>query len=429
MAFTSQYPKGTKDKALALLASGKRMLDVSKNLGIPYKTLYAWETKAERHVRGVPYPEDVKRKAVAMVRGGKSQGQVAKELGIAQPTVGQWCRAVGIHIGRRTTGKHSTPEMRKAAMVMTGEAPVQHPKHAEVIALLKQGRTPTEISAKTGVHRTTIADWGVQVGVYARKQPRGGRQKRGVDVRVDSRIYSDQMKERAFKLLGEGRSLTDVAREVGAVTRTVAAWVKAAGKGDLGRERRAYDREFQIAAVARAAEVGLTAASHELGISSSMLTRWRAKYKRAMRQAKKAGLVVQTRDRVIPELPADWGYEGGLPQPRVLMSPKDMARLAMQQEEKPPVKVSLKMLAMAMAALPPRSIDLAVKLIVEDADALQRVEMGNLRVEIDDPGLIVSITRVLLEWLGDRALPPPPLGVVDSKVHDAASGLEVEVGG
>lgn len=181
------YSNETKQRAINLATSGSTCKEIANSLGVPYTTVNSWLRKAGKTERRKKYslaahlgavrdlkkglsirnvainrqlphhyvyklakevaeshcqhPAELKRAAIEKYKGGARITDIAKELDVPVSTVSSWLALL------------RTPRPKP-----TGT-------REQVIQLIRQGCTYTEVTAQTGFTRATIEKWMKDEGV------------------------------------------------------------------------------------------------------------------------------------------------------------------------------------------------------------------------------------------------------------------------
>ena len=196
-----------KKEAIHLVGEGRSFADVAKELNISSSSVSDW-IRAEEQRTGQKIPRqkhsstlEQKREAIRLIGEGRSFADVARELNISSSSVSGWIRAE-----EQRTGQNISPQKHCFTLEQKREA----------IRLVGEGRSFADVARELNTTSVSVRDW-----VRAEEQ-RTGRQ---IAPRTH-RITLEQKRE-AIRLVGEGRSFADVARELNISSSSVSYWVQA----------------------------------------------------------------------------------------------------------------------------------------------------------------------------------------------------------
>lgn len=127
-----RYPKHYRERARAIAATGKTVREVSREMGIPYPTVWRWTTGGEFVSLSGDTPEEVKAEALRCYANGEAAGPIAARSGVCVETVYRWAVAAEVNRGPRRKitweeafaayREHGTYEAAGAALGVRGSS-------------------------------------------------------------------------------------------------------------------------------------------------------------------------------------------------------------------------------------------------------------------------------------------------------------------
>ncbi len=191
---SQKYSNKIKLECISLVKEGKSYVEVGKLFKIPPSTVRGWAKDAgfDSGVKSnTKYSDEIKSECIALVKGGKSYVEVGKLLGPSPTVIGLWARNAGFDSGVKSNTKYSD-EIK-----------------SECIALMKEGKTNSEINKLLGPSTRTLQQWKRKAGLIGEYS--GSSKKR---------ITNDQIND-IIDLIREGYPLGEIIKITGVGGQTI----------------------------------------------------------------------------------------------------------------------------------------------------------------------------------------------------------------
>ena len=140
-----------------------------------------------------------KAEAVQLVREGQSAAEVARKLNTNRKNVERWVRAEEQRTGQQIVQPHFTPKQK-----------------AEAIRLARETQNFAEVARKLNINRKNVERW-----------VRAEEQRTGQQIVTPPQHFTPEQKAEAVRLVREGQTVAEVAREFNASRQNVERWVRA----------------------------------------------------------------------------------------------------------------------------------------------------------------------------------------------------------
>jgi len=144
--------------------------------------------------------EALKKKVAEEYVNGLSRADICEKYGISKNSVTSWTKEV---VGVENLPRHKFAADRQG---------MNEEEKEKIIAMFKEGRTPTEISKEIGRSIPTVSTFGQKMGVYTstKKQP----------------TYTTEFRAKIIDLVVGGSSVASIAKEHGVAEETIRTWCK-----------------------------------------------------------------------------------------------------------------------------------------------------------------------------------------------------------
>ena len=196
-----------KREAIRLAVEGRSFKDVARELDISPLSVSHWVRAAEKRTgqkiapRQQSFTLEKKREAILLAAEGRRFSDVARELDISLSSVSNWVRAE-----EQRTGQKIAP--RKQSFTLE--------KKREAILLAVEGRSFTDVARELDISLSSVSNW-----------VRVEEQRTGQKIAPRKQRFTLGQKREIVCLIEEGKSFSDVARELNTAPTGVCNWVRA----------------------------------------------------------------------------------------------------------------------------------------------------------------------------------------------------------
>ena len=204
-----------------------------------------------------------KREAIRLVGEGRSFADAARESNTTRESVRNWVRAE-----ERRTGQKISPRRQSFTLEQKREA----------IRLVGEGRNFRDVAKELNISPSSVSDW-----------VRDEEQRTGQQISPRKQGFTLEQKREAIRIVGEGRSFADAARESSTIPMNVRNWVRdeeqRTGQQIAPRQQKLTLEQKREAVRLVGEGRSFTGVARELNIGSASVCKWvRAEEQRTGRQ-------------------------------------------------------------------------------------------------------------------------------------------------